>query len=468
MRDYDPEMLESVLHESSEEIADNRVSRIWNMITSSKFDAETGYYMLMERFFPVIMEDTLLIREDPFAVVNIPSTWEKSRVEDWRRKNPDFALKKIKRKRVLWMNSCTNDGFIWENNKHWWQENGTLPGIPWVPDYADGMPTGMGEDTLSDILAIAAADTEGLNQVRHGSKITTHMTDATLKYPQDTKKELNSGNGLIIHRQKAIQKLGGLGNAIRTERGVPNTTFLEYEDRKRNHLEQDSGVSQSQKGVSLERQSDKAKRTEIVQGMITQSSYIRSYASYKLRQTNMLLKLIPYIYTENAIIAINDDYGQNEISVEVNQKINNYKGQAEIISNDLSVSRYKAVPMITDDSPTAKQREMFEYQEFLQQYAGLLQAAPRMVAAIMSASENRFLKKAAVQIEQIAQAQEQQAGLIKQQEDQKEIAIEQGRRWVDMQKIIQPKKAINVKLGPEEVAQNPMASQALVDAAKQQ
>lgn len=452
------------LQEAPESNVYSRASYVMDSIQGGIFDSHHGLIMLIEQFFPVRIEREIAISENS-KPVEIPQDWDFERKEKWKANHPDFEII-INEIKTLWLKTISSDGFVWENNEHWYQNNCQLPGQVYIPELIDRIPSAVGNDMLPSILSIAASATEGLHQVRTGTGTTIHVTEGTLKHPDMVKKELNKADGVVIHKQDGVRQVGGLKNAIYTEQRKPNTTFIEFTQQEREQLHRAIGANDALLGLTNPRQSDKAKLTDINQGLATQSSYIMNYNDFCLDLENTLLSLIPHQYTTETIIQINDDYGMAESGqMMVNQGGFDYSGQAMIIANDLTNTRYKAIPMLSDDSPSNKEREKKEFIEFITAVGNALD--PMVLAYILNGMENRYAKQAAVSIEQAAQQMQQAQQQAQQAEAQKELQIEQGRRAVDWAKMGKPSKSINIKLDPESAKQDPVVTQALLNAANQ-
>lgn len=473
-KSYDPtktwnkEDVSRVLNDSPENTVYNRASVIMDAINGREFNDDNGRIMLTERFFVLNHAREVAINEKTHKVAEIPEDWELDRKERWKNEHPDFDVINNNVK-TLWVTTIASDGFVWENNQHWFQSNNSLPGEVYIPDMGDQIPTAVGNDMLPYVLSVAASETEGLHQVRTGTGTTTHIVEGTLKDPDDVKKELSSANGVVRHTQKAVRDLGGIRNSFVTEQRKPNATFFDFSERTREKMDDAIGLNDALMGATNPRQSNKAKLTDITQGLSTQSAYIMNYNDFCLDLENLMLCLIPYNYTAETIIQINDDYGMEEqTSMIVNQQGFDYSGQGLIIANDLTNTRYIAIPMLSDDSPSSKEREKQEFMEFIAAVGNTLyQLNPMILVHILNGLENRFAKSAAMQISKVAQQIEQQQSQISQAEQQQEMQIEQGRRAVDWAKLKKPNKSISVKFSPEDLQKMPAETQAMFDAANQ-
>ncbi len=460
---YDKENFSRVLGEDTENTVSDRSNIIMNAINSADFDTKNGQHMILEHLYQVRKKRELQIREDPYDVVEMLSVWDEQRKEKWKLTHQDYDLKHVENAKCLWVTTIGSNGFVWENGEHWFQEDGALPGKCLIADMVDGIPTAIGPDMMPRILSKAASDTEGLNQVRVGSKTTTHLVGGTLLDPGSVKPEMNSQNGVVRHDMDAVKKLGGVKNSVMEVKSTPNTTFFEFSNKTREDMNYENGINDAMRAITHPRQSDKAKQSDLTQGLSTQSNYVMAYNYFELDIKNLLLKLLPYRYTEEEIIQINDDYGKPKDNMKINEGGFNYFGEAEIIANDLTICRYKAIPILKDDSPTNKEREKQELMDFLASAGNTLLQYPKFFSSILMSLENRFAKELGSQIaeqaEQMEQAQQAQAQAEKQQEKE----IEDGRRAVDYAKMDKTKKSFNINIKPEDAQQNTAGTQALAE-----
>lgn len=471
-KSYDPtkawsnELVSSVCQENTGTTMYDRASVVMNSITGGTFDSHHDQIMLIERFFETRYKRNIYIRESDGDIVEIPQDWEMERVERWKIEHPDYDIGHHECK-TLWVTTIASDGFIWENNMHWFQEDARLPGKAYVPDMVDRIPVSIGNDMLPYVLSIAASETEGLHQVRTGTGTTTFAGEGSFKHPDRVKTELNKQDGVILLTKKAAA--GGARNAVFTDKRTPNTTFIEFSERTRGKMAEATGINEALRGIMNPRQSNKAKLTDINQGLASQQSYIMNYNDFNLDLENLILKMIPYQYTEETIVQINDDYGMQNQTIQVNQQGFDYSGQAYIVANDLTISRYLAIPILSDDSQSNKEREQAEFMEFIAAVGNTLyKLNPQILVHILNGLENRFAKQAAVQISQVAQQIEQQNQQLSQAEQQHEDKIEKGRRDVDWAKMNKTSKNVNVKIDPESAEQHPMGTAAIVQAINNQ
>lgn len=461
----DPGLWQQRLNHDGHEDASNRTAVINRAIGREQFNKRTGYYKVSERTFPVKKKQKLYVHEELQDVVMLPKDWSASRKRQWEIAHPEHQLVVRNDVKTLWTTTIGIDGFIWENKEHWYQDSGRLPGVAYVPDMIDNMPTGVGEDQLSYIISIVAAETAGLHQVRTGTGSQTFHMDGIFSNPSTVGKEMEKFNGRIGLKQEMIPQ-GGIDKVIKTFQRKPNETFFLYGDRVRAQAKDAHSVNDSITGKTHPRQSDVSKQTEIVQGMTPQSEYVNNYSSFELNNTQLLLNFIPYIYTEARIIRINDDYGQNEKKVQVNITEYDYSGQAKIIANDLTHSRYMMVPIPAEDTGTSRERELQQFINIISAVGNqLFQLNPRVMAHILSSMHNRYARQAGQFIMQTAGQVEQQQAQAAQAEAEKEERIEDGRRAVDWAKLMTP--GVDFKMTPEQMTEAPLGAQLMLQYSQQ-
>jgi inosine/xanthosine triphosphate pyrophosphatase family protein len=444
------------------ETSEERNQLLKKVLDKVEPEGVNGYYLVIERVFPVKHKRKLYVNESVGDVVTMPQDWPRSRKRQWEIANPDYQLIVREELKTLWTTTVTSNGFVWENEQHWFQNNGKLPGSVYIPDIIDGVPVGVGEDQLPYILSIAAAETEGLHQVRTGTGEMTWALEGAIKDPYSVGEEMSKSHGVGIINKKAAPG-GRIDQVVKTFQRKPNETFFNFADRLREQAKMAHSVNDSIIGASHPRQSDVSKQTEIVQGMTPQAPYVDNYSSFDLNDTQLRLELIPYVYNEEKIIRINDDYALNQKEVSVNIQQFDYKGQAKIIANDLTVAKYVMIPTPAEDTATSRERELQQFADIIRSVGNqLFKLDPRIMAYILSGLPNRYSRQTGSYLMQIAGRQEQAQAQAAQAEQQKEMLIEKGRRDVDKMKISTPD--VSFKLSPQDIQEAPMAAQIMFSA----
>lgn len=458
----DPGYFKSSLQQSGTEDAMARAKLIELALNAVQYDSMEGYYMVAERNFPVMFKQDLYYNEKISDVQVLPENWKRERKRQWVQDNPEYKFLKQKNVKTLWTTTIGLNGFIWANGPHWFQENGKLPGTPYVPDMLDNIPTGVGEDQLPYIYTIAASETEGLHSVKVNQGTYTFVLEGAFKYPASVGKEMGKQDGIIII-DKTKAPGGQIEKVVKTFQRKPNDVPFSFADRTRAQGEGVHSVNDSILGATHPRQSAVSKKTEIKQGMSPQAPYVHGYSHFDINNKQTQLYLLPYVYTEERIITINDDFGMNRKQVTVNITENPYTDQARIVANDLISVRYRAVPVPGEDSATSRERELQEFVDLLRAVGNqLFQIDPEFMAQLFNAIPNRYSKMAANVLMKSAQQASQSAQQISQQEQQLEVQKETARRGVDVMKIQTPKMDLSVP-SAQEIEEYPRGSQMVID-----
>ena len=452
---------EKLLHMDKTHGAADRRSLIYDMVTSSRFDSTGGRYFVIQDVYPVTNMRRAWINEDTMDVFIPPPDWPEWQRDQWLEDNPEYSISDELELTTLWVTTISSDGFVWENAEHWYQEgDAELPCVFYVADMVDNLPTGAGEDMLPYILAIAACDTEGLSQVRKGTGRTTFIAEGSTKHPGRLNSELSKEEGLVI-----LKKGHNPRDAVTTQVRTPNDSYFRMADRLREQLGNVHRINETIMGATSPRQSDKAKQTEIAQGLAPQGPYVENYTNFILNCENLLCKMVPRVLTEQMIINIKDEWGQPQEPVEINQVGFDYAGEAKLVANDLISARYRAIPAIGDDSKTSREKQAAEFTHLLESIGNqLFQLAPELLGKILSTFPNRYAREASQflfeQGERNAQAQQQAA----QAEMQKEAQRQGQRKEIELEKIRRPKIAF--KLGAKDIQEAPEGAKILYEMMK--
>lgn len=458
IKDGDPGYIKELLHVENDYTSDDKSSILSDLMQRAKFDSANGFYYAVERVFPVEKTQTVHINEKTKDVLMLPPDWPQGQKDQWLDAHPDYNITRDEPRITLWTTTISTDGFIWENKEHWYQNDGKLPGTPYIASLVDKMPIGAAEDMLPYILAIAVSETEGLDEVRKGTGQFTTVMEGSLMHPKHFNKERASANGVAVIKKNAKAGM----DSVHTENRKPNNTFLEFSERSRQQKSEMHGITDAMMGASHPRQSDVAKKRELEQGYGPQNSYVMNYSNFDLDNTQLICSMIPYFLNEHTIIEIKDEYGEKTEQVEVNQQGFDYSGQASTIANDLLSCKYRIIPVPAEDTPTSRQRDMNEFAGLMEALGNsLFNTDPRLAAAFLKKWPNRYAREAGMDLETFAQQSSQEAQQAQQAEQQMEAQKEQGRRAVDVMKIFAPKW--NFKVDPEDIANSPQGTKVMFE-----
>jgi hypothetical protein len=450
----DPGYLGGILQNHVADVdSGERSAMYYEILMGSRDQDRDGRYLVIEHHFPVKKDIELYVNEDTYDAVAIPDHWDKQRKDEWIAAHPDYQRKITDEVNTQWVTTIGLDGFVWENDVHWFQKDGKLPGACYIVDMVDKTPTGPMEDMLPQILAIACCDTEALAEVRTGARTLTKVREGSIRHPHDLGNQLAKTNGVVTLKRNAPD------DAITTDQRTPNPAFQNQAEVFRGRLLNTHGINPSLLGQTHQRKSGIVQSQDIEHGLETQSKYIQNYTSFSTRLAQLLVDMIPYCVTEDTIVQIDDEYGQTQEPVTVNQQGFDYSGQAQIVANDLSLTEYRVTPTITDDSPTERQRQLTEFVELIEAIGNSVLKLPRFGAPFLMSLPNRYAKEAGKFMLESVQAQEQIDMQKHQAVLQSKQAISAQRGAVDMEKLKYPK--LNFKVDPKDIQEAPQGAQVL-------
>lgn len=445
--------------------ADDRKSLIYQMVQEGIFNSSGGHYFLMQNVFPITTKrrawiDTESDTDVPEVFIP-PEDWTDFQRQSFLENHPEFKVSANVDTNILWVTIVDSSGFVWENNQHWYQEEGELPAAIYVADMIDNVPCGAGEDRLPYVLLASACATEGLDQVRRGTGRLTAVKEGAVKKIGSLKTELSASEGVAVISHKY-----DMDDSIKQFTRSPNTVFLEMQDRIEDQLENVDGVPDSWTGASNPRQSEKAKRFESKAALSPHSPYVDNYQKFTLKLENLLCKFAPRVLTEQMVIRLKDEYGQAKEDVTVNQTEFDYSGEALRVANDIVSARYRAVASVGDDSVTSRESQQKEFIEILEAVGNqLFQLDPILLANIFSTYPNIFARETAKFLreygERASQAAAQEAQEERQLEENKQLRLAR----TDMEKVKRPKVAI--KLDPQSLQDAPEGAKILYHMMKQ-
>lgn len=427
----------------------DRSDIIFNMVSDARFDSKFGKYFAIESIFSITKKREAWINTETFEIIVIPPDWTRKQRNEWLEFNPDFMATDDIDVKTLWVTTISSDGFVWENREHWFQENGKLPCAWYIADTVDNQPMGLGEDLLPYILLKTACKIEGLSQVRKGTGRVTVIQEGGVKNSQHINRELSKEEGVLIIKKGVTVK-----DAVTSFERRPNTTFLDYEDRIGNEMRSVHRINEAAMGGTINRQSESAKQLQSELSLTPQSRYVDNYYSFNIQLENLLCALIPLTLTDQMIIQIRDEWGQQTEAITVNQKYTGYDTEAKIVANDLTTARYRVEPVTADDSMASRENQMRDFMELLSAIGNqLFKLDPMFLGQTFSLFPNRFAREASkflIEYGQRNQQSEQQAAMAEAQADMQK---QDNKKLIELEKIRRPKTAF--KITPEDIKRYP-------------
>ncbi len=455
MMKNDPAYMQRLLNMDNGKTANDRNNTSYNLISQARFDSDGGYFYVAQDVFPIRKKRRAWINQQTLDVFIPPPDWPMWQRNQWLAENPEYDLSDEIDLTTLWVTTISTDGFTWENNEHWYQEDGELPAAWYVADMVDDIPIGAGEDMLPYILSICACETEGLSQVRKGTGRTTFIQEGATKNPSRLHAELSAEEGIVITKKNIAPR-----EAVQVETRKPNDTFFQMGDRMREQLRNVHRVNESAMGADNPRQSDKARRTQAMQSLAPQEPYVENYANFVIACENLLCKMIPRVMTEPMVVTIKDEFGQPKDPVEVNQIGFDYSGEAKRIVNDLVSARYRAVAVIGDDSRTSREQQMKDFMQLLEAVGNqLFKLDPIFLGQTLSMFPNRFAREASKFLIEYGQRNMTQQQEMMQSELEQDAAKQAQRKEIEMEKIKRPRIAF--KISPKDVQEAPEGAKIL-------
>lgn len=398
----------------------------------------------------------------------IPPNWSKKRINTWKRNHPDYKYRQEEVK-ILWLCRWTSDGLFLKNETHWFQEsdnkgNPVFPAGVFVPQIIDNQPTGPGPDDRLLCLMKAIAETEFLHDVRTGSgDLLAYLQGSVVNY-DDLPTELSIGNGIAVVDPKAVPG-GGIDNAMKILKRTPNESYEGYSDRVDKQLDQTDSISPAVRGQFVsERQSGKAKQSDIAAALIGYSVVAENMNRSIERIKNIECMLIPYVFNREQVLQIYDEDRNENISLTVNETEYDEEGDPSVVANNLSSVKWRWRLTEGDDSPTAKEAELNEMLIFWNTTAPALIAADESLmtlASVLVSMANRTAKKIGGVIAEKAQVKAQ---MLTQQQMMETMANVEEKRSKAASEMTKAKRAgFSFSITPEDLVQIPDLYKVLVD-----
>jgi hypothetical protein len=209
-------------------------------------------------------------------------------------------------------------------------------------------------------------------------------------------------------------------------------------------------------GMHAPDQSGKAKSTEIAQAVIGYSIIASNFNKSFMRVKNIECMLIPYIFTEEQVIELQDDEMQEVPRVTVNEEERDIDGNVVGVTNDLSSVKWRWRLVPGDDSPTARQAELKEMLIFWNTTAPTLIEADEtlsILASVLMSMSNKTAKETGKVIAEKAQVKAQQ--MSQQQMAQLMAELEEKRAKMESEKIKAMRSGFSFSVTPDDLAYIP-------------
>lgn len=432
-----------------------------------------GKQLVIERLSPVKTKAEIAIRMDKENDKTIdyqmrPGTWEDERWERWKRDNERDYVFLEDDVEILWQSRWTGEGLMLQNRPHWFQEHDDtghiiLPIVIFTPQIIDGKPTGPGHDYEHKILMKAIVETELLHDIRTGSGDLLVYRKGTIDNAEDLPHEMSAGNGIVVMDSEGPNAEKPISENIVIMKRTANKEYGEYSDRIDRDIDATDLLTPAVMGAHSPRQSNTAKQTEIAQALIGYSNISDNLNNSRLRLKNLECMLIPYVFTEQQVIEIQDDEDNDVQRVTVNEREFDLQGNGKVVANDLSSVRWRWRLVDGDDSPTQREAELNEMLIFWNTAAPVLIEADEtltMLSSVLKSMGNKTANKLGSVIEEKAKIKADQ---LSQQEMAKLMAeLEEKRSKMESDKIKAMRAGFSFSVTAEDLQFHPEMFQMLV------
>jgi hypothetical protein len=437
IEDFPERESQIVAHWGTEKIDDKQISSIINweadgetagdisylrgIINNARgnFKSAGGLIPIYQRLFPIKRKEEVWVKitddEEGNDYEIIPENWSDSRKEKWIQENQSKYEGPIERPIItLWRTVFTSTGLVLSNEKHWYQEYGSLPATFIVPYMVNGKPTGPMVDMRPDVLRNCICQIEAMDDLRKGGGMTVFAKGGTFSHPENVASELNKSMGVVLLSDKFR---GTAQEAINVHKREPSKAWREAGEFARSDMYENTRLNETMQGQPAPRQADIAKQTEIAQALAVNALYIDSFNHAFMDAQNMKLSMIPHIYDEDMVIVEGyDEVEKVTKSTMLNVPEYDESGAKKNIVNDITSRKYRWKPSPVDDSPTAKSRMMADALNIMNGAFGpLMQGDPSglFLAKFLAATDNPVLNK-------MGRALEKDAGVRTQQQSELE------------------------------------------------
>lgn len=436
----------------------------YDVLTGNSYNEMDGRCLCFERLCPVKVKMEVAIKSsiDGESTTDYqvkPGTWSDERWGKWKNDNKETYMFVEPEINALWQVRWTREGLMLQNKLHWFQEHDDkgrpiLPIGVFTPQVVDGIPTGPGVDEQHKLLMKAVAETEYLHDIRCGSGDVLAYKSGVVQNYKDLATELSIGNGIII--LDGDEMTGKVRDNIDFLKRNANTAYGEYSEKVSRDLDATDLINKGVMGMHAPDQSGKAKNTEIAQAVIGYSIIASNFNKSYMRVKNIQCMLIPYIFTEEQVIELQDDEQQEVPRVTVNEEERDIDGEVVSVTNDLSSVKWRWRLVPGDDSPTAREAELKEMLIFWNTTAPTLIEADEtlsILSSVLMSMSNKTAKETGKVIAEKAQVKAQQ--MSQQQMAQLMAELEEKKAKMESEKIKAMRSGFSFSVTPDDLAYIP-------------
>lgn len=430
---------------------------LWSVIDNarSSMNSPTGMLQVVQRLFPIKRKEEIWVNSDDETGEDFeirPPDWKDSRWEEWKKDNPKYEGPYEREIIVLWRTVFTLSGLMLASEKHWFQENGKIPAVLYIPSMVSGMPSGPAADLEADCLRNCVAKIEELDDIRKNGGTLLQIQEGAIKNAGNITEEYSKSVGVVV----VSKDYKGAQPAIAPVQRQVSQVWGQYANSAKQDMYDNSRLSETLQGEAAPRQAAIAKNIEIAQSLTVWAMVIDNFNLTWESLQNLKCALIPYFYDEHEIIECFDEEKKLNLKQEINQPQFDIQGNKENVVNDLTAHKYRWHINPVDDSPTAKTRMMEDAILIINGAAGpLMQKDPsgKIFANFLMAFQNEWLNKAGKAIMEDTKQQAESQSAQQKEESMRDAMIEMEKAKVELLRA--QKAGININFSGKDLAQYP-------------
>lgn len=457
----DDDMIASIMNWDVDGVTANDIGYLRSIIEQSRgqFMTAGGLIPVYQRLFPIERKEEVWVKvvddEEGDEHVIIPSTWNDKRRNRWIEANKNNYDGPVERVVVtLWKTVFTTTGLVLSNEKHWFQEYGALPATFFAPAMQNGRPTGPMVDMSPEVLRVAVAQTEYLDDMRKGGGMVMIARDGAFTKPEDVPTEMNKAKGFLTVGKDFR---GSIQDAYKVEKHEPSKAWKEYEAFAKNDMYDNTSLNETMQGNSAPRQAAIAKQVEIDMALAVNAIYIDNANLAWEHHQNMKLAMFPYYY-DGTMIPVEgyDEKEKAEKKTTLNEPVYDENGDIDYILNDVTSRHYRWKVSPVDSSASAKQRAMQDALMVMNGAFGpLMQGDPSggFLAKFLKAVDNPILNEMGKALEEDAKIRSEEQGKLEQQKVMQEAQSKMLKAQADLERA--KKTGMNLTFTGEQLAEYP-------------
>ena len=367
--------------------------------TSDMYD-RTGLIYIVQRLHFVNRRVTVWVSPYSDKPEILPPDWKPEEIQRWMGLHPNYKSLEMNM-RVLWETTCTSSGVLLENKMHWFQEN-EFPCEVYVPRVWNGKFHGLIEFLRGSVKGQTVSFMERIHNLRLANANLMIVKNGSLVNAKDAVSESSRVGGVLVRTDTSAPDDITFPKNAQEPKGWSELTY-EFMDTI-NRLSIDRNV---EGGTQSSQESAKAIQVRTQNSMLKYSPHLTAHNYFHLRNVRKMLLMVPCVYTEPEVLRYVTKEGQlAQVEFNKPEEYSLITGAVTRVKNNLCGARFDYIEAEGDNSATAKEFELNQFNEILSNLKAVqdMSAWPPLLLEMPNRLAQDFGRRLQASIEKQSQA----------------------------------------------------------------